>query len=200
MKKLKEILYKVAIERVSGSTNGSVTDISLDSRQVIKNSIFVAVNGGEMDGHDYINEAIASGASSIVCEQLPKVPHQEVVYIQVNDSRAALGYMAANFHNTPSSKLHLVGITGTNGKTTVATLLFDLFNNQKKKAGLISTVAIRYDDKYFESTHTTPNPIVINQHLRSMVDSGVTHCFIEVSSHGIDQKRITGLALSLIHI
>ena len=147
-------MYKVAIERVSGLTSGSVTDIAVDSRQVIKNCIFVAVNGGDMDGHDYINEAIASGASSIVCEQLPKVLHQEVVYIQVNDSRAALGYMAANFHNTPSSKLHLVGITGTNGKTTVATLLFDLFNNQKKKAGLISTVAIRYDDKYFESTHT----------------------------------------------
>ena len=196
MKKLKEILYKVAIERVSGLTSGSVTDIAVDSRQVIKNCIFVAVNGGDMDGHDYINEAIASGASSIVCEQLPKVLNQEVVYIQVNDSRAALGYMAANFHNTPSSQLHLVGITGTNGKTTVATLLFDLFNNQKKKAGLISTVAIRYDDKYFESTHTTPNPIVINQHLRSMVDSGVTHCFIEVSSHGIDQKRITGLAFT----
>lgn len=196
MKKLKEILYKVAIERVSGSTSGSVTDIAVDSRQVIKNCIFVAVNGGEMDGHDYINEAIASGANSIVCEQLPKALHQEVVYIQVNDSRAALGYMAANFHNTPSSQLHLVGITGTNGKTTVATLLFDLFNNQKKKVGLISTVAIRYDDKYFESTHTTPNPIVINQHLRSMVDSGVTHCFIEVSSHGIDQKRITGLAFT----
>tara|TARA_A100000164_G_scaffold136266_1_gene120981 strand:- start:129 stop:1589 length:1461 start_codon:yes stop_codon:yes gene_type:complete len=196
LKKLKEILYKVAIERVSGLTSGSVTDIAVDSRQVIKNCIFVAVNGGDMDGHDYINEAIASGASSIVCEQLPKVLNQEVVYIQVNDSRAALGYMAANFHNTPSSQLHLVGITGTNGKTTVATLLFDLFNNQKKKVGLISTVAIRYDDKYFESTHTTPNPIVINQHLRSMVDSGVTHCFIEVSSHGIDQKRITGLAFT----
>ena len=196
MKKLKEILYKVAIERVSGLTSGSVTDIAVDSRRVIKNCIFVAVNGGDMDGHDYINEAIASGASSIVCEQLPKVLNQEVVYIQVNDSRAALGYMAANFHNTPSSQLHLVGITGTNGKTTVATLLFDLFNNQKKKVGLISTVAIRYDDKYFESTHTTPNPIVINQHLRSMVDSGVTHCFIEVSSHGIDQKRITGLAFT----
>ena len=189
-------MYKVAIERVSGLTSGSVTDIAVDSRQVIKNCIFVAVNGGEMDGHDYINEAIASGANSIVCEQLPKVLHQEVVYIQVNDSRAALGYMAANFHNTPSSQLHLIGITGTNGKTTVATLLFDLFNNQKKKVGLISTVAIRYDDKYFESTHTTPNPIVINQHLRSMVDSGVTHCFIEVSSHGIDQKRITGLAFT----
>ena len=196
MKKLKEILYKVAIERVSGLTSGSVTDIAVDSRQVIKNCIFVAVNGGEMDGHDYINEAIASGANSIVCEQLPKALHQEVVYIQVNDSRAALGYIAANFHNTPSSQLHLIGITGTNGKTTVATLLFDLFNNQKKKVGLISTVAIRYDDKYFESTHTTPNPIVINQHLRSMVDSGVTHCFIEVSSHGIDQKRITGLAFT----
>ena len=196
MKKLKEILYKVAIERVSGLTSGSVTDIAVDSRQVIKNCIFVAVNGGDMDGHDYINEAIASGANSIVCEQLPKALHQEVVYIQVNDSRAALGYIAANFHNTPSSQLHLIGITGTNGKTTVATLLFDLFNNQKKKVGLISTVAIRYDDKYFESTHTTPNPIVINQHLRSMVDSGVTHCFIEVSSHGIDQKRITGLAFT----
>ena len=196
MKKIKEILYKVPIEGVLGSTSRLVTDIALDSRDVIKNGMFVAINGSERDGHDYIDEALASGASSVVCEQLPKEPNQEVVYVQVNDSRVALGYMASNFYETPSSHLKLVGVTGTNGKTTVATLLFDLFNNIKKKAGLISTVAIKYDDKDFVSTHTTPNPIIINQHLRAMVDSGVTHCFMEVSSHGIDQKRITGLAFT----
>ena len=193
MKKLKEILYKVAIEGVSGSTNCWITDIALDSRNVIKNSMFVAINGSEKDGHDYIDRALASGASSIVCEQLPKELNQEVVYVQVNDSRVALGYMASNYYETPSSHLKLVGVTGTNGKTTVATLLFDLFNNLKKKAGLISTVAIKYDDKYFESSHTTPNPLIINKHLRAMVDFGVSHCFMEVSSHGINQKRITGL-------
>ena len=196
MKKIKEILYKVPIEGVLGSTSRLVTDIALDSRDVIKNGMFVAINGSARDGHDYIDKALASGASSVVCEQLPKELNQEVVYVQVNDSRVALGYMASNFYETPSSHLKLVGVTGTNGKTTVATLLFDLFNNIKKKAGLISTVAIKYDDKGFVSTHTTPNPIIINQHLRAMVDSGVSHCFMEVSSHGIDQKRITGLAFT----
>ena len=196
MKKLKEILYKVAIEAVLGSTSRFVTGISLDSRNVTKNSIFVAINGTERDGHDYIDKALASGARSIICEQLPKKINKDVVYVHVNDSRVALGYMAANFYDTPSSYLKLVGVTGTNGKTTVATLLFDLFNNIKKKAGLISTMAIKYDDKDFESTNTTPNPIIINQHLRAMVDSGVSHCFMEVSSHGIDQKRITGLTFT----
>ena len=196
MKKLKEILYKVAIEAVLGSTSRFVTGIALDSRNVTKNCIFVAINGTDRDGHDYINKALASGARSIICEQLPKKLNKDVVYVHVNDSRVALGYMAANFYDTPSSYLKLVGVTGTNGKTTVATLLFDLFNNIKKKAGLISTMAIKYDDKDFESTNTTPNPIIINQHLRAMVDSGVSHCFMEVSSHGIDQKRITGLTFT----
>jgi len=196
LKKLKEILYKVAIEAVLGSTSRFVTGIALDSRNVTKNCIFVAINGTDRDGHDYINKALASGARSIICEQLPKKLNKDVVYVHVNDSRVALGYMAANFYDTPSSYLKLVGVTGTNGKTTVATLLFDLFNNIKKKAGLISTMAIKYDDKDFESTNTTPNPIIINQHLRAMVDSGVSHCFMEVSSHGIDQKRITGLTFT----
>ena len=196
MKKLKEILYKVPIEGVLGSTNCFVAEIALDSRDVIKNSMFVAIKGYERDGHDYIDKALALGASSIVCEQLPKELNQEVVYVQVNDSRVALGYMAANFYETPSSHLKLIGVTGTNGKTTVSTLLFNLFNNIKKKAGLISTVAIKYDFKDFESKHTTPNPLIINQHLRAMVDSGISHCFMEVSSHGIDQKRITGLAFT----
>ena len=189
-------MYKVAIEGVLGSTNCFVAEIALDSRDVIKNSMFVAIKGYERDGHDYIDKALALGASSIVCEQLPKELNQEVVYVQVNDSRIALGYMAANFYETPSSHLKLIGVTGTNGKTTVATLLFNLFNNIKKKAGLISTVAIKYDFKDFKSKHTTPNPLIINQHLRAMVDSGISHCFMEVSSHGIDQKRITGLAFT----
>jgi len=196
LKKLKEILYKVPIEGVLGSTSRLITDIALDSRDVIKDNMFVAINGSETDGHDYIDKALASGARSIVCEQLPKELDQEVVYVQVNDSRVALGYMAANFYDTPASYLKIVGVTGTNGKTTVATLLFDLFNNIKRKAGLISTVAIKYDDKDFETTNTTPNPIIINKHLRAMVESGVSHCFMEVSSHGIDQKRITGLAFA----
>ena len=126
--------------------------------------MFVAINGYERDGHDYIDKALALGASSIVCEQLPKELNQKVVYVQVNDSRVALGYMAANFYETPSSQLKLIGGTGTNGKTTVSTLLFNLFNNIKKKAGLISTHAIKYDDKDFVSTHTPKNPIKINQH------------------------------------
>ena len=116
--------------------------------------------------------------------------------IKVTNSRKAVSRAAAEYYDHPTKKMSIVGITGTNGKTTVATLLFDLFNNIKKKAGLISTVAIKYDDKDFVSTHTTPNPIIINQHLRAMVDSGVSHCFMEVSSHGIDQKRITGLAFT----
>ncbi len=193
MKSLKEILYKVAIEGVSGSTDGEVTHIAMDSREVSDKGMFVAIKGTAMDGHDYIGKSIGAGAKYIVCEQIPEVLNKAVVYIQVDDSRAALGFIADNFYDNPSSKLNLVGITGTNGKTTVATLLFQLLNNQKKKAGLISTLAIRYDKKEIESTHTTPNPIIINQHLRAMVDAGISYCFMEVSSHGIDQKRITGL-------
>ena len=133
MKKLNEILYRVPIEGVSGSTGGLVTDITLDSRNVIKNGMFVAINGHDIDGHNYIDEALRLGASSIVCERLPKELHKEAVYIQVSDSRAALGYISNNFFGTPSSQLNLVGVTGTNGKTTVATLLLTFLIIKKRK-------------------------------------------------------------------
>ena len=193
MKKLKEILYKVAIEGISGSTDIGVSHISSDSRNMARGDMYVAIKGTQLDGHQFIDQAIASGAQSIICENLPENLKTGIVYIQVNDAREALGWAAANFYDNPSHELKLIGITGTNGKTSVATLLFDLFNIEKPNAGLISTVAVRYGEKQFTATHTTPDPLTINKHLRAMVDQDLEYCFMEVSSHGIHQKRIAGL-------
>ena len=193
MKKLKEILYKVSIEGISGSTAIDVGDISIDSRDVMKDDMYVAITGTQLDGHQFIGQAIASGAKSILCEKLPENLEAAVVYIQVKDTRSALGWVAANFYDNPSSQLELIGVTGTNGKTSIATLLFDLFTLDSTSAGLISTMTIQYGENRITATHTTPDPLTINKHLREMVDHGVEYCFMEVSSHGIDQKRITGL-------
>jgi UDP-N-acetylmuramoyl-L-alanyl-D-glutamate--2,6-diaminopimelate ligase len=193
LKKLKEILYKVAIEGISGSTDIGVSHISSDSRNMARGDMYVAIKGTQLDGHQFIDQAIASGAQSIICENLPENLKTGIVYIQVNDAREALGWAAANFYDNPSHELKLIGITGTNGKTSVATLLFDLFNIEKPNAGLISTVAVRYGEKQFTATHTTPDPLTINKHLRAMVDQDLEYCFMEVSSHGIHQKRIAGL-------
>ena len=189
MRKLKEILYKVAIEGISGSTDLDVNLISIDSRNIKLGNMYVAIKGAKVDGHDFIDQSIASGAKSIICEVLPKTLAEEVVYIKVNDAREALAWLAANFYDNPSSQLKLIGITGTNGKTSIAKLLFDLFKNKKLNAGLISTVAIQYSDREFKATHTTPDPLTINKHLSDMVEQGVEFCFMEVSSHGIDQKE-----------
>jgi UDP-N-acetylmuramoyl-L-alanyl-D-glutamate--2,6-diaminopimelate ligase len=193
LKKLKEILYKVSIEGISGSTAIDVGDISIDSRDVMKDDMYVAITGTQLDGHQFIGQAIASGAKSILCEKLPENLEAAVVYIQVKDTRSALGWVAANFYDNPSSQLELIGVTGTNGKTSIATLLFDLFTLDSTSAGLISTMTIQYGENRITATHTTPDPLTINKHLREMVDHGVEYCFMEVSSHGIDQKRITGL-------
>lgn len=193
MKKLKEILYKISIEGISGPTDILVSHISIDSRTITQGNMYMAIKGTQVDGHQFIDQAIASGAQSVICEIIPEKLVTGVVYVQVKDTREALGMAAANFYDNPSHELQLIGVTGTNGKTSIATLLFDLFNIDESKAGLISTVAIKYDNKEFAATHTTPEPLTINEHLRAMVDRGVEYCFMEVSSHGIDQKRITGL-------
>ena len=193
MKKLKEILYKVAIEGISGSTDVEVQHISIDSRKIEKGGMYVAIKGTQVDGHQYIDKAIASGAQSIICQMLPEKLVSGVVFIQVSDAREALGWVASNFYNNPSDQIQIIGITGTNGKTSIATLLFDFFNLKPSNAGLISTVAIQFADQRFNATLTTPDPLTLNKYLRAMVDLDIEYCFMEVSSHGIHQKRITGL-------
>ncbi|MBH46468.1 MAG: UDP-N-acetylmuramoyl-L-alanyl-D-glutamate--2,6-diaminopimelate ligase [Flavobacteriaceae bacterium] len=193
MKKLKEILYKVAIEGISGSTEVAVTDISFDSRKVNKGTMYVAIKGTKHDGHEYIDQAVDSGAQSVLCEILPQQISAGVVYIKVEDSKEALGWVAANYFDNPSRELTLIGITGTNGKTSIALMLYELFQTSHSPSGLISTVAIQYGELYYSATHTTPDPVSINQHLSLMVDLGIENCFMEVSSHGIHQKRISGL-------
>ncbi|KOP38146.1 UDP-N-acetylmuramoyl-L-alanyl-D-glutamate--2,6-diaminopimelate ligase [Flavobacterium sp. WLB] len=193
MKILKDILYKVAIESVTGSTEIGIQKIEFDSRKVESNDIFVAIRGSLSDGHDYIEKAIQLGAKAIICDTLPQNIEKEVTYIQVKDTNAALAFIAANYFEDPSSKLKLVGVTGTNGKTTIASLLFQLFQKAGFKVGLLSTVKIMVDDTEYPATHTTPDSITINHYLNEMIEAGVTHCFMEVSSHGIHQKRTEAL-------
>ena len=190
---LKEIIYKVAIEAVKGSTDISVHKIDFDSRNIGANDVFVAIRGTISDGHEYIGKAISLGAVAIICETFPEVLLNGITYIQVKDSNKALAYMAANYFGNPSQNLKLVGITGTNGKTTIASLLFQLFKKAGFKVGLLSTVKIMVDDVEYKATHTTPDSITINHYLKEMIDTGVEYCFMEVSSHGIHQKRTEAL-------
>ena len=190
---LKEIIYKVAIEAVKGSTDISVHKIDFDSRNIVANDVFVAIRGTISDGHDYIGKAISLGAVAIICETFPEDLTNGITYIQVKDSNKALAYMAANYFGNPSQNLKLVGITGTNGKTTIASLLFQLFKKAGFKVGLLSTVKIMVDDVEYKATHTTPDSITINHYLKEMIDTGVEYCFMEVSSHGIHQKRTEAL-------
>ena len=190
---LKEIIYKVAIEAVKGSTDIPVHKIDFDSRNIGANDVFVAIRGTISDGHDYIGKAITLGAVAIICETFPEVLLNGITYIQVKDSNKALAYMAANYFGNPSQNLKLVGITGTNGKTTIASLLFQLFKKAGFRVGLLSTVKIIVDDVEYKATHTTPDSITINHYLKEMIDTGVEYCFMEVSSHGIHQKRTEAL-------
>ncbi|MDD5151054.1 MAG: UDP-N-acetylmuramoyl-L-alanyl-D-glutamate--2,6-diaminopimelate ligase, partial [Flavobacterium sp.] len=190
---LKEIMYKVAIEAVKGSTDITINKMDFDSRSVGANDVFVAIRGTISDGHDYIEKAIWQGAIAIVCDTFPEIITKGITYIQVKDTNKALAYMAANYFGNPSQNLKLVGITGTNGKTTVASLLYQLFKKAGFKVGLLSTVKILVDDKEYKATHTTPDSITINHYLKEMCDQGVEYCFMEVSSHGIHQKRTEGL-------
>ncbi|MBF2709397.1 UDP-N-acetylmuramoyl-L-alanyl-D-glutamate--2,6-diaminopimelate ligase [Flavobacterium soyangense] len=190
---LREIIYKVAIEAVKGSTDIGINKMEFDSRKIGANDVFVAIRGTISDGHNFIETAIWNGAVAVVCDTLPETITKGITYIQVKDANKALAYMAANYFGNPSQKLKLVGITGTNGKTTIASLLYQLFKKAGFKVGLLSTVKIMVDDIEYKATHTTPDSITINHYLKEMVDAGVEYCFMEVSSHGIHQKRTEAL-------
>ncbi|MDA9572237.1 UDP-N-acetylmuramoyl-L-alanyl-D-glutamate--2,6-diaminopimelate ligase [Flavobacteriaceae bacterium] len=196
MKKLQDILYGVSIESIIGSTAIQIRAIEFDSRKVQKGTLFVAQKGVVSDGHDFISSAIENGAVTIVCEKLPEKCESGIVYVVVANASEGLGYIAANFYDNPSKKLKLIGVTGTNGKTTVASLLFELFTALGYPCGLISTVKISYQNSEWNNSHTTPDALSLNKHLSEMIASGVSHCFMEVSSHGIVQKRTAGLNFS----
>ena len=181
------------MEAVIGNTGVAVTNIHFDSRKVALNDVFVAVRGTISDGHQFIDTAVNQGALAIVCQEMPEKIVNGVTYVQVANSQKALAIMASNYYDSPSENLKLVGVTGTNGKTTVATLLYDLFSKAGFKVGLLSTVKIMVGDQSFPASHTTPDSLTINSYLKLMNDLGVEFCFMEVSSHGIAQDRTTGL-------
>ena len=190
---LKDILWKVAIEAVNGSTDIAIEKMEFDSRKITENDVFIAIRGTISDGHEFIETAINKGAIAIICDEFPEIIVQGITYIKVNDTNKAMAFMAANYFENPSQKLKLIGITGTNGKTTIASLLFQLFQKAGYKTGLLSTVKIVVDTNEYKATHTTPDSISINYYLNEMVNAGVDYCFMEVSSHGIHQKRTEGL-------
>ncbi|MFT4544547.1 MAG: UDP-N-acetylmuramoyl-L-alanyl-D-glutamate--2,6-diaminopimelate ligase [Bacteroidia bacterium] len=193
MKLLKDILYRAGIEEVIGSTNVAIESICIDSRLAKKFSLFISVKGTLVDGHKFIETAAEQGALAIVCEELPETLLPEVNYIQVKNSRFAAGIIASNFYDNPSENLKLVGITGTNGKTTCVTLLYELFIQLGYKVGLISTVRNLINGEEIKATHTTPDPISLNALLADMVEVGCEYCFMEVSSHALDQHRVAGI-------
>ncbi len=193
MKLLREILYKVEINSVIGNTSLSINKIEFDSRLISDGDMYIAITGVNVDGHSFISQAIQNGANCIVCEKIPDNKTDGVVYVNVKSSRKAVAIISSNYFDNPSSKLNLIGVTGTNGKTTIATLLFDLYTVLEIKSGLISTVKISYDNKNFQANQTTPDSLSINRFLSEMVNSNVRYCFMEVSSHGIDQNRTDGL-------
>jgi UDP-N-acetylmuramoyl-L-alanyl-D-glutamate--2,6-diaminopimelate ligase len=190
---LKDILYKVTLEKVVGNTSVAIMNIEFDSRKIGLNDVFVAIKGTLSDGHDFIKMASEKGAIAIVCETLPEIIINGITYVQVKDSQQALAIIAANFYENPSENLKLLGVTGTNGKTTISTLLYQLFKKAGFETGLLSTVNIKVGETTYPATHTTPDSLTINKYLREMVDAGVEYCFMEVSSHGIHQKRTEAL-------
>ena len=193
MSVLKDILYKVAIEAIKGSTDIAINKMDFDSRKIENKDVFVAIRGSISDGHDFIGKAILQGAVAVICDTFPETIKNGITYVRVKDTNSALAFMAANYFGDPSQDLKLVGITGTNGKTTIASLLYQLFKKAGFKVGLLSTVKILVDDVEYKATHTTPDSITINHYLKEMVAHGVDYCFMEVSSHGIHQKRTEAL-------
>ena len=193
MKQLKELLFGVQIEAIQGRTDVLIRQINFDSRAVKLGDLFVAITGDGVDGHDYIDNSIANGAVAIIGENKPNNFPENVVWIKTSNSRSALANLASNYYDQPSKSLKLIGVTGTNGKTTTTSLLFRLFKKAGYTPGLLSTIAVKYLEKEIPATHTTPDPLQINAHLRDMVEAGVAVCFMEVSSHGIAQDRIEGL-------
>lgn len=194
--KLQDLLYQVSIRSVKGRTDVEVNDVQIDSRKVSKGSVFIAVKGAVSDGHQFIDKAIAHGAAAIVCESTTTISSDELVVVEVGDSAAAAGIMAHRFYGAPSEKLKIVGVTGTNGKTTIATLLYKLFTSLGYKCGLLSTVENHIGSIIVPATHTTPDAISLNQLLKKMLDAGCSHVFMEVSSHAIQQQRIAGLVFA----
>ena len=190
---LEVLLNRIPVLEISGSKTLEISEIVFDSRKAVENSLYVAVKGTVSDGHSFINAAIDKGAKAIVCEVLPENSKADITYIQVKDASKTLGQLASNFYGNPSEKLNLIGITGTNGKTSVTTLLFDIFKNLGFKSALISTVEYRIADEIIPSTHTTPDIVRLNQMLAKAVEMGCEYAFMEVSSHGIHQNRTEGL-------
>ena len=193
MKRFEDIIADVEAIEIYNPQNPEITALEYDSRRIEAGACFFAVTGAASDGHNYICSAIERGAVAVVCQQLPEERNDEVSYIVVKDSNVAMAAMAASFYDHPSHELHLVGVTGTNGKTTTATLLYDMFTALGYRAGLISTVVYRIGEERIDSTHTTPDAIRLNAMMRRMVEAGCDYCFMEVSSHAAAQHRIAGL-------
>jgi UDP-N-acetylmuramoyl-L-alanyl-D-glutamate--2,6-diaminopimelate ligase len=193
MRELKDILYKVSITSSFGNMNVNVKGLCFDSRKVESGFLFAAVKGTLSDGHGFIQKAVELGASVVICEKLPEAINENVTYVTVKDSAQALGIIASNYYGNPSEKIKLIGVTGTNGKTTTVTLLYQLYSRMGFSVGMISTVENRIKDKVIPSTHTTPDQIQLNELLSNMVEAGCSHAFMEVSSHAVDQERIAGV-------
>ncbi len=196
MKLLTDILYGVSIREVAGPTNVAVESVVFDSRQVTSYTLFVAVKGTMVDGHQYIDQAIKSGAIAVVCEEMPEEIQSHVTYVKVENSAEALGVCAANYYDNPSDELKLIGVTGTNGKTTCTTILHALGTRLGYKCGLISTVVNKIGNEEIKATHTTPDAVGLNKLLAEMLEAGCDYCFMEVSSHAVDQHRIAGVNFS----
>jgi UDP-N-acetylmuramoyl-L-alanyl-D-glutamate--2,6-diaminopimelate ligase len=196
MKVLKDILYKVSLTSTIGDMEIRVSSIVFDSRNVMERSAFVAIAGTQVDGHEFIATALKKGATVIICEKLPEEITEGITYVQVVNSAKALGIIASNFFDNPSEKIKVVGVTGTNGKTTTVTLLHQLFVAMGYSTGLLSTVENKINEEVIPATHTTPDAVSVQALLRKMVDEGCTHCFMEASSHAIVQERIAGLKLA----
>ena len=193
---LKNLLYKIPLLATSGSMETDVTSITMDSRRAGPGSLFIAVRGSVSDGHQFIETAVSQGAVAVICEALPDTIAHNAAYVQVQNSARAMGLLAANFYGHPAQKLKLIGVTGTNGKTSVATLLFRLFQALGYRCGLLSTVQNQIEDEVIPATHTTPDAITTNQLLTQMLAHGCSHVFMEVSSHAVVQERITGLTFA----
>jgi UDP-N-acetylmuramoyl-L-alanyl-D-glutamate--2,6-diaminopimelate ligase len=196
MMKLDKILKNIVVVSSSGKRNPEITAIVFDSRKVVPGCLFVAVKGTKTDGHGYIHVAITTGATAVLCENLPESQEKDINWIKTDDSARALGIAASNFYGNPTDSLKLVGVTGTNGKTTIATLLYRMFRKLGNKCGLFSTVCNYIEESELPATHTTPDPVQLNMLLADMVESGCQYAFMEVSSHSVDQKRIAGLKFS----
>jgi UDP-N-acetylmuramoyl-L-alanyl-D-glutamate--2,6-diaminopimelate ligase len=196
LRTLKDILYRTGLMEVQGDTSQAIDNIAFDSRLVLPGCLFVAVRGTQTDGHNYISQAIEKGAVAIVCEEFPEAMPQAVSFIKVKNSAIALGLIAANFYGNSSQSLKVIGVTGTNGKTTIATLLYQLFGGLGYQCGLLSTIANYIGSRKMPATHTTPDALQLNTMLETMINEGVTHCFMEVSSHAIAQHRVAGIEFS----